>query len=127
MAERRAVLTAAAADVAVVILFVVMGRSSHKEGGPWLTESLKVLGPFLIALLLGWLVARAWRTPMAAIPTGMTIWLVTAAAGLLLRRFVFQRSTAMGFVIVGPVFLLVLIGWRLLAEWLRGSRGAPTT
>ena len=124
MAERRTVAFAAAADLAVVVLFVVMGRASHREGGSYLAETLKVLGPFVIALAVTWLAARVWRQPLAPYATGIVVWLGTAAGGLLLRRFVFDRSTAMGFVIVGSVFLLALPGWRLLAEWWRGRRTA---
>ena len=58
-------------------------------------------------------------------PTGIQLWLITASGGLLLRRFVFDRSTALAFVIVGSVFLLAaLVGWRLVAEWWRGRRKA---
>ncbi len=113
---------AALVDVVGLIVFVVMGRSSHQESAS-ISEAAKVLAPFAIALAIAWLVARAWRTPLAPIPTGMVLWLVTAGGGLLLRRFAFQRSTAMGFVIVGSVFLLLTtLGWRMIADWWRERR-----
>lgn len=119
MADQRTALKAAAADIAVVVLFVVLGRASHREGGSYLTETLTVLAPFALALAITWVASQAWKRPLASFPTGLVLWLGTAAGGLLLRRFVFDRSTAIAFVIVGSVFLLALPGWRLLAEWWR--------
>lgn len=124
MAERRVVLLAVATDLAAVVLFVVLGRASHREGGSYLTETVTVLAPFVIALAVAWVAVRGWNQPLDPFTTGIALWIGTAAGGLLLRRFVFDRSTAMGFVIVGSVFLLVLPGWRLLAEWWRGRHPA---
>ncbi|HNJ97458.1 MAG TPA: DUF3054 domain-containing protein [Ilumatobacteraceae bacterium] len=115
---------AAAADVLAIVFFVVAGRRSHDESES-ITEILKVLAPFAIALAVAWVAARAWQRPLDAWSTGIALWLGTAGGGLLLRRFVFQRSTAFGFVIVGSVFLLAaLVGWRLVAEWWRGRRSS---
>jgi hypothetical protein len=120
--SRRA-LYAAAVDVVAILLFVTLGRSSHDEGGNAVTGALKVAAPFLIALAIGWIVARAWTSPTAAAPTGMVIWVVTIVGGMLLRHFVFDRGTALPFIIVASAFtLLFLVGWRLLWEWWSGRR-----
>lgn len=125
MSDRR-VLTAAAIDVAAVVAFVVIGRRSHDEGGSVVGEAAKVAAPFLIALAVGWVAARAWRSPMAPVPTGIVIWLTTVVLGLLLRRFVFDGGTALPFIIVASLFtLLFLVGWRVVAEW-RESRVSHT-
>ncbi len=125
MSDRR-VLTAAAIDVAAVVAFVVIGRRSHDEGGSVVGEAVKVAAPFLIALAVGWVAARAWRSPMAPVPTGIVIWLTTVVLGLLLRRFVFDGGTALPFIIVASLFtLLFLVGWRVVAEW-RESRVSHT-
>lgn len=122
--NRRQVLTALGIDVVALLVFVVAGRSSHDESQA-ITEVLKVFAPFAIALAAGWLVARAWARPMAPFPTGVTLWLVTAGGGMVLRRFVFQRSTAFGFVVVGSAFLLAtLLGWRMIREWWAERRRA---
>jgi hypothetical protein len=119
---KRSTLWAAGADVLAVVAFVLIGRSSHHEDAG-AAAAVGVMLPFLVGLILAWIVTRAWRGPLPAFPTGATIWVVTAAAGLLLRRFAWQRSTALAFVIVGSVFLLLaLVGWRLLAEWVRERR-----
>ncbi len=114
--NRRLVQVAAAADVLAIIVFVAIGRRSHDEGSA-LSGIVKVAAPFLIALVLGWLAARAWKAPMA-VGTGVIIWLVTVIGGLILRKVVFDGGTAMAFIIVASLFTLAtLVGWRFLAEW----------
>lgn len=125
MSDRR-VPVAAAIDVAAVVAFVVIGRRSHDEGGSVVGEAAKVAAPFLIALVVGWIAARAWKSPTAPVPTGVVIWLTTVVLGLLLRRFVFDGGTALPFIIVASLFtLLLLVGWRVVAEW-RESRVSHT-
>ena len=115
-------IKAAAADVLAIVVFVVLGRRSHDESESF-GEVLKVIAPFAIALAAAWIASRAWKRPLDAWSTGIALWLGTAGGGLLLRRFLFQRSTAFGFVIVGSAFLLgALVGWRLVAEWWRERR-----
>lgn len=121
--DRTAVRWAATVDVVSILLFVAIGRRSHDEAGNALTEAVKVAAPFLIGLALGWIVARAWRDPLAP-TTGMVIWVVTIVAGMLLRRFAFDRGTAMPFVIVASAFTLAfLVGWRYVWEWRTTRRG----
>ena len=114
----RVAAAAAIADVAVVAVFVAAGRRSHHEEGGW--DAFVVAAPFLIALALGWLVSRAWRAPLA-VATGMIVWVVTVAAGMVLRRLAFDRSTALAFVIVAAAFLLIIPGWRLVVTRRRDS------
>ena len=76
----------------------------------------RIAAPFLIGLAAGWIVARAWRRPFDLV-TGCTIWVVTIAVGMVLRRTLFDRGTAFSFVIVASVFTgVLLIGWRLVAS-----------
>jgi hypothetical protein len=110
-----AVLWPAVADVACVLLFVVIGRANHHDG-----ETLPGLAstawPFLAGLAAGWLVARAWRRPTALLPSGVAAWLGTVAVGMVLR-VVAGQGTALPFIVVALVFLgLFLLGWRLLAR-----------
>ena len=108
------VRVAAALDLAVVVVFVAIGRRNHDEGSA-IGEVFRIAAPFLIGLAAGWIVARAWRQPFA-LTTGCTIWVVTIAVGMVLRRTLFDRGTAFSFVIVASVFTVVLlIGWRLVA------------
>jgi uncharacterized membrane protein (GlpM family) len=110
-------------DAAAVVLFVAVGRRSHDEGGNAAVEALKVAAPFLIALVVGWLASRAWRRPDHLV-TGVVVWIVTVALGLVLRRLVFDRGTATAFVIVATITLgVLLLGWRAVANRLKRRRG----
>ena len=112
----------AVADALLVVLFVALGRKSHDEGGNVVVGTLKVAAPFLIALAAGWLATRAWKSPTAP-ATGIIIWGVTGAGGMVLRHFVFDRGTALPFIIVASVFtLLFLVGWRFVWEWRAARR-----
>jgi hypothetical protein len=119
----RSAVRAVVLDVASVLVFVVIGRASHNHG-----ESVPGVAstawPFLAGLAAGWLVARAWRRPMALVPSGIPVWLSTVAVGMVLR-VVAGQGTAVSFIIVALCFLgLFLLGWRLLA---RIFFGAPDT
>jgi hypothetical protein len=112
----------AVADVVSILVFVALGRKNHDEGGNIASGTLKVAAPFLIALALGWLMARAWKSPTSP-TTGVQIWVVTVGAGMLLRHFVFDRGTALPFIIVASGFtLLFLVGWRFVWEWWAARR-----
>ena len=120
----RSAVRAVVLDVASVLVFVVIGRASHNHG-----ESVRGVAstawPFLAGLAAGWLVARAWRRPMALVPSGIAVWLSTVAVGMVLR-VVAGQGTAVSFIIVALCFLgLFLLGWRLLARIF--SRQTPQT
>ena len=116
MSDVRKVRVAALIDVVAVMLFVIIGRKNHDEGSA-VSGVVKVAAPFLIALALGWLVARAWRSPMT-VATGIVVWLVTIIVGLILRKAAFDGGTAVPFIVVASLFnLATLVGWRALAEW----------
>ncbi len=107
-------LYAATADTVLVLLFAISGRSSHAEG-------LTAVGvfetgwPFLGALAIGWLVCQTWRRPLRIWPQAVCLWLITVAAGMVLR--IASGSTAeLPFVIVATLVLgLFLLGHRFLA------------
>jgi hypothetical protein len=109
---RRAII-AALADVVAVIAFVAIGRRNHDEGSA-VGGILAVAAPFLIALALGWLAARAWARPMQ-VAAAFVIWPVTVIVGMILRNLVFDRGTALPFVIVATIVTGVfLVGWRMV-------------
>ncbi|MFM8562270.1 MAG: DUF3054 domain-containing protein [Acidimicrobiia bacterium] len=102
-------------DVAVIVFFVTIGRRNHDEAAT-VSGYLGTMAPFLIALAAVWLASRAWRSPVSA-RTGVTVWVVTVALGMVVRRFVFDDGTATAFVIVATVFNgAVLNGWRAIVR-----------
>ena len=101
-------------DLVLVLVFVLIGRGSHDEdpiGG-----ALVTLWPFAIGLVVGWLVARAWKSPLRIAPTGLILWISTVAIGMLLR-LASDQGVQLSFVIVTSVVLGVfLLGWRLITK-----------
>ncbi len=110
--KSRAVLWALVADIVGIIVFVSIGRRNHDEGvAP--AGVIETAAPFVIAVLVGWLLGRAWKAPFA-VGTGAIIWVTTVALGMVLRKLVFDEGTATAFVIVATVFTgAVSNGWRL--------------
>ena len=112
------VTVALSLDVFSVLLFVAVGRRNHDDS-TGVSGVVKVALPFLIALISGWLVTRAWRSPQA-LSTGVVIWLVTTVLGLALRNLLFDQGTATPFIIVATLVLGALIfGRRLIFRVIR--------
>jgi len=131
LSPARARLVAVCLDVAAVVGFDALGRSSHSEGEA-LGGIAVVAAPFLVGTAIGWLAVRRTRRP-AGIRAGAIVWACTVGIGLLLRGLAFDRATPIQFVLVAGGFLaLVLFGWR--AVWAlaarrrgrSGTAGAPT-
>lgn len=110
----RLVALAAALDLVAVLAFVGIGRRSHEEDAG-LGNLVEIAAPFLIAGAVGWVATRLWRRPLCMKAAGV-MWAITVAAGMVLRKFVFDRGTAVSFVIVTTIVLCVfMLGWRLVA------------
>ncbi len=103
-----------------VVGFAAAGRASHDS------DVLAGLGntswPFLVALAAGWILTRAWRAPAAPVRTGLGVWAVTLAGGMVLRALSGQ-GVALAFLIVATLTLgVLLVGWRALAHGVRVAR-----
>jgi|HigsolmetaAR201D_1030396.scaffolds.fasta_scaffold09107_4 hypothetical protein len=119
----RRVGLAVAADVMAVLLFVVLGRSSHDEATT-LGGVLEVAAPFVIGVAAGWALTPEARSRPFRWQTGVGVWLATVVIGALLRWSVWDRSTALSFVLVAGAFLaLFLVGWRLVVSGATRPRG----
>jgi hypothetical protein len=119
--DSRQVTRAVVLDIALVIVFVLIGRASHGE-------AIDVAGvattawPFLVGLLVGWIAMRAWRSPSRVVWTAVGIYTSTLVIGMLLR-LASAQGVQLAFVIVAAISLAVfLLGWRLLARYLAGRR-----
>ncbi len=110
----RRTVAALATDLVCVIVFCTIGRRSHAEG---LTVAgiAETAWPFLTGTLAGWLAARAWQRPTNLYPTGLIVWVVTVAVGMLLRKAT-SAGTAPSFIVVASITTAVLLlGWRAIA------------
>lgn len=114
------VVVAAVADVVAVTVFTAVGRSSHAEGLT-LAGMATTTWPFLAGAAAGWLVARAWRRPLA-VRTGAVVWAGAVVVGMGLRVLAGQGS-AISFAVVTAVVLgVLLVGWRAVAALARRRR-----
>lgn len=106
------VVLSAIIDVVLVLTFVLIGRASHGENA---LGTLNTLWPFLLGLALGWIAARAWRSPRRLIWTAVIIWVVTVIVGMLLR-LASGQGIQLSFVIVAALVLgAFLVGWRAIS------------
>lgn len=111
------------ADVCGLLGFVLIGRASHHDGET-LAGVATVAWPFLAGLAIGVVAARAWRRPLAVLPTGLVVWAATVAGGQLLR-VISGQGTQPAFIVVSAVFLaLFMLGWRVIAR-LAARAGLP--
>lgn len=103
---------ALAADVVLVVLFAAVGRATHEES----LSAGGVIGtawPFLVGLLVGWVVVLATGRRPVAWSSGVLVWACTVVGGMLLRS-VSDAGTALPFVVVASlVTFALLVGWRL--------------
>ncbi|WP_426321120.1 DUF3054 domain-containing protein [Microbacterium sp. E-13] len=117
---RAAAVGALALDIVLVAAFAAIGRASH-DSEVW-TGLWQTAWPFLAGLAIGWLATRAWRAPAAPVRTGLGVWALTVAGGMLLRGLSGQ-GIALPFILVASVTLLVaLVGWRLVAALVHRRR-----
>jgi len=115
MNKSKMILWSAVADAASIVIFVAIGRKNHDEGEA-ASGIFRVAAPFLLALLVGWVIARAWKEPLSQ-RSGVLISLTTIVLGMLFRNILFDDGTATAFIIVATIFLGTLLnGWRLLAR-----------
>lgn len=118
-------LPAVVVDVVLVLIFAAIGRASHDEN---LAGFLLTAWPFLIALLIGHLLAALLpgrpRRPWSVL-WGAVVWIVTVAGGMLIR--VLSGDTAeVPFIIVATLVLgAFLVGWRAITALLRRRRNSP--
>lgn len=123
--KARLVLWSLVTDVVSVIVFVAIGRRNHDES-TGLDGIFSTAAPFLIALVVTWLLTLVWRDPLSN-RSGVTVWIGTVSLGMVLRNLVFDDGTATAFVIVATVFLgLTVNSWRALArKRLSGAGSSP--
>ncbi len=111
--DRRRWAASAAADLACIVIFVLVGRRSHHEDAG-LAGFVRVAWPFAVGLVVATAVGvlarlRPWSS-------GLVAWSGTVVVGMALRIGVQDRGFKSGFVIVTTLFLaLTMLGWRAVA------------
>ncbi len=116
---------AAAADLVVLVLFVLIGRRSHHEDAG-VAGFLRVWWPFAAGLLLAWLVTRLDRAPLSW-GRAVVAWLLTVAIGMALRIVVEGREFKVAFTVVTLLFVGAgMLGWRAIMRAVRARRGSST-
>ena len=107
----RTALRAFVFDALCVLLMVVIGTRNH-DTDTGITGILFVVAPFWIAMSLAHLAPLLQRTAKAEAHV-VVVWGYTVVMGMVLRNTVFDRGTALAFIIVATVFLgITMFGWR---------------
>ncbi|MDI9894069.1 DUF3054 domain-containing protein [Rhodococcus sp. IEGM 1381] len=116
---------AAVLDLLMIVLFAAIGRRSHAEAAA-LSGLFHTAWPFVVGAAIGWIVTFAlYRNKFDAfliVPTGIVVWVMTVALGMVLRA-VTGQGTAGSFIIVATLSTAVLLlGWRALARFIPSVR-----
>jgi peptidoglycan/LPS O-acetylase OafA/YrhL len=118
------ILPAIAVDVICILVFAIVGRSSHQEA----TDLLGVAHtawPFLAGCLVGTLLGRTWRHPLS-LRSGIAVWFGTILIGMTLR-LLSGGGVSLSFVIVASCALaLLLLGWRAGLQLIQHARAKPS-
>ncbi len=117
-------LPALVVDVVAVVVFAILGRSSHAEAN----TLLGVLGtawPFLVGAAVGHLLCRLsgdLREDPTGWRPGLVVWASTLLVGMVLR-VISGDTAAWSFVLVASIVLaLFLLGWRTVLRLVRRAR-----
>ncbi|WP_267442849.1 MULTISPECIES: DUF3054 domain-containing protein [unclassified Curtobacterium] len=112
---------AAVIDVVLIVVFALIGRSSHGEANAplalWTTAY-----PFLAGWAIAYVTSGAWARPLRFWPTGVVAWILTVFVGMAIRVATGQgvvdgNPLPISFLIVATIVLGVfLLGWRAVAR-----------
>ncbi|NMR21091.1 DUF3054 domain-containing protein [Cellulomonas fimi] len=112
---------AAAADAVGVLVFAVAGRASH-SGDDALADVARIAWPFLAALVVAWVVTRAWRAPAQLWPRGVAIWALTWGLGMVLRGLAGDGRAPAFLAVAAAALGLLIIGWRGVVVGISAAR-----
>lgn len=117
-------LPALVVDVVAIVVFAIVGRSSHAEANT-LLGVLATAWPFLVGAAVGHVICQLVRT-LGADPigwrAGAVVWASTLVVGVALR-LVSGSTAAWSFVLVaGIVLAAFLVGWRVLVGLAQQAR-----
>lgn len=100
-------------DLALVVLFAVIGRASHGEALDF-DGLIRTGAPFFAATLIMVILMTLRRVDLQTLRSGIYIWGFTLGLGMIFRVLI-GDGTQLAFILVAGAFLaLFLIGWRIL-------------
>lgn len=103
-------------DALCVLVFVIIGTRNH-DTDTGITGVLYVAAPFWMALSLAHVVPLLQKTGPKVLPHKYVVVGYTLVMGMVFRNFIFDRGTAVPFVIVATLFLsATMLGWRAVQE-----------
>ncbi|NNG19137.1 DUF3054 domain-containing protein [Naumannella sp. ID2617S] len=70
--------------------------------------------PFLVGLLVGWLLSRSWRNTLT-LYAAVGVWVCTVGLGLMIRRVTMTGQQPSFTMVASSVLAVFLLGWRLVA------------
>lgn len=101
-------------DAVLVVVFATFGRGAHSEG-LGVAQVWSTAWPFLVGLVAGWVIVLATRRVPTAVTSGVLLWLVTLAGGMVIRGLGDGRVPHWSFIIVAAIATGVfLVGWRAI-------------
>jgi Protein of unknown function (DUF3054) len=102
---------AAFADLAVIVVFVLVGRRLHHEDAG-VAGFFRVLWPFAVGLAVAWLATGLFRSPLSW-RRAVSAWILTVAIGVVLRIAMQGHDFSVAFTIVATLFVgACMLGWR---------------
>ena len=114
----RDALRALAYDTLCVLALVIVGTRNHNTD-TGVSGVLFVAAPFVIAVVSVHAICAAQRRPVPI----TWVWSTTVVVGMLLRNLVFDRGTALPFIIVATLFLgATMYGWRSVVARVEARR-----
>ena len=113
-------------DVVLIVVFSTFGRGAHSEG----LGAAQVWGtawPFLVGLVVGWLILLATRRDPGGLGSGVLVWSASLVVGMVIRGIGDGRVPHWSFIVVAAsVTAIFLIGWRAIRAAVLRGRGTRT-
>ena len=113
-------------DAVLIGVFSIFGRGAHSEG----LGAAQVWGtawPFLVGLVVGWLILLATRRDPGGLGSGVLVWSASLVVGMVIRGIGDGRVPHWSFIVVAAsVTAIFLIGWRAIRAAVLRGRGTRT-
>ena len=114
-------ILAIVSDLALVVVFVMIGRASHAE--PLDMEGIQRTAlPFLAGTLMAWIGFLLKRRSGLTLVNGVFVWAMTVVLGILVRLLLGDTAEFSFVLVTAAVLAAFLIGWRAVVWLVRRNR-----